>query len=316
MAELNCNVGTVNTGQACVPLIKVAKKLILVQTYDNTGALNELDLTAGPFNAAFFAAKFNDTDPSKRWLPLPEMKNIVNDRADSIMEGFEDGSQVFIEQGIRSFTGFIIASDAPPQMVDKIRAARGIGYSIFIIDKERNLIGKAGSSSTKLAPIELESDTVDAIFQMSQDKTIQKIKVSFNININENDAEMRMVQYQNLAYDLSNARGLIDVSAVYSNKTTTTVTVKLLTDGGDAVVPVLCKGLVIADFVSSVGGATSKIYNETDGLDVAISAFTESPAGVYNLTFLAQTAADVLVIKPLKNGYDFTAVEAETVTVP
>lgn len=306
MSDLNCNIGGSNTGQSCVPIMRVQKKIFLVPTFDSTGAANEIDLTQ-TLNEAYFVARVNDTDASQRWYPLPEMKNIVDERGDSLYQTFEDGSKVFISQGTRSFNGLIVGADAAPQMVGKITSHRGVGMSVFIVDKEKNLIGKVGSSATKLAPIELEADSIDAIFVKTIDTAIQAIKVSFDIHMNEDDADLRMIQSTEMSYDISRLRGLIDVDSTIDNESTTGFEVTLTTDGGTPITPVLCKGLVIGDFA---------LYNVTDSSSITITSVTESPAGVYTFVIPTQTSADVLRLTPTKNGYDFTDVIANTITIP
>lgn len=315
MAELNCATGGENTGVPCVPIIRALEKFIFVPTYNSLGVANEIDVTAGPFNAAYFSALVNNTDATERWFVLPQFKNVVNTRAESLMETFEDGSKVFIEQGIRNITGLIVGSDAPPQLKGKIVSHRGNQMSIYGIDKAGNLIGKVGSTADMLAPIELEGDTIDAIFQYTNDTTIQKIQVMFDINISEDDSQVRMLAASEMATSIKNLRGLNDVTSVNSAISTTGLTVTLKTEGGTPLNPVMVEGLLITDFVSSVGGATSRLYNSTDSANVTISTFTESAPGVYDLTFAGQTVSDVIVIKPLKAGFDFTAVEANTATI-
>ncbi len=73
------------------------------------------------------------------------------------------------------------------------------------------------------------------------------------------------------------------------------------------------ENLVAADLVSSVGGATSKIRNTTDAADVAVTGLTENSAGNYTATFTAQTSADSMTVKVLKNGYD---VVVDTIAIP
>jgi hypothetical protein len=315
MSQLNCNVGMKNLGVPCVPLMKVQKKFFFQQKYDSTGVQNEIDLTAGPFNKAFFDAMINHVDPSKRLYPLPEVKNVSDERADPMYDSADDGTQFFVENGIRTVSSYIFASEATPQLLGLINDNRGVPIQIYSIDKESNLIGKVGSSATKFTGIEIESDTLNAILVKSQDKTIQKLKLNFNIAIGENDADLRMIQRSELAYDLSSARALIDVTSVITNISVDGFTVKLVTNGGTPITPVLCKGLVTADFVSSVTAATSKVRNETDGADVTVTV-VESPLGVYEVTYsVAQTVGDIIILKPLKAGYDFSAVEAATITV-
>lgn len=315
MAELNCATGGENTGVPCVPIIRALEKFVFVPTYNSLGVANEIDVTAGPFNAAYFAALVNQVDASKRWFVLPQLKNVENVRAESLMESFNDGSKVFIEQGIRNIVGLIVGSDASPQLKGKIVSHRGNGISIYGIDKAGNLVGKVGSTASMLAPIELEADTIDAILQMTTDTTIQKIAIMFDINISEDDSLIRILAASEMAVSIKNLRGLYDVTSANSGISTTGVTVTLKTQGGTLLNPVMVEGLLIADFVSSVGGATSRLYNDTDNLNVTILTLTESAPGVYDLTFAAQTVADVMIVKPLKDGFDFSAVEANTFVI-
>lgn len=316
MAELNCATGGENTGVPCVPIIRALEKFIFVPTYNTLGEANEIDVTGGPFNAAYFAALINSTDASERWFPLPQVKNVENVRAESLMESFQDGSQAFIEQGIRHVVGLIVGADASPQLKGKIVSHRGNGISIYGIDKAGNLVGKVGSTANMLAPIELESDTIDAIWQATTDTTIQKIAVSFDINISEDDSQIRILAASEMAVSIKNLRGLYDVTSTNSSISTTGATITLKTQGGTLLNPVMVEGLLITDFVSSVGGATSKVRNVDDAADVTIATFSESSPGVYDLTWVAQTSGDEIIIKPLKAGFDFSAVEANTVTIP
>lgn len=311
--QQNCDIGITNTGQSCVEIFGVQNRFIAVSKYNSLGVLNEIDLTA-PLDSAFWTAAINDLDPTERFFPLWEMKNISDLRADPNFKDWDDGSKSFVNQGIRTVMGIMIGTigSAPP-MEGKLNALRGNNVAFYAVDKQGNLLGKRGSTSTKLAPIEAESDTIYAVMQKTIDGDVRQIKFGYDVATSEQDSQMWMVKAADIGVNLNDLRGLIDVTPEYSNITATTLTVKLVTDGGDALNPVLVKGLVTADFVSADGGATSRIYNATDDSDVTVTV-VESPAGSYTLTFLAQTAGDILVIKPLKNGFDFTAVEADTST--
>lgn len=315
MSDINCNVGIVNTGQTCVPVMKVAKKIIVVQTYNSLGVLNEIDLTAGPFNDAYLALRINDTDASKRWYPLPSMKNITDVRAASDAETFNDGVKIITQQGVRAFMGLILASDAPPQMIKKILSMRGLGVSIFVVDKEGNLIGRTGSSATKFAPIQLEADSLDAILEKSQDKTIQKIQVSFDINISENDGNLRMIQSTEAPWNISGAKGLVDVSStvVVVDTVLDRFTVTLNTDGGTPLNPGQMQGLVVADFISASTATPGKVWDITAAADKTITSAAEITPGTYLIILSAPvTDEDVLQLFALKAGYGFSAVKANT----
>lgn len=301
MAEKDCNVISTNTGQACVAVMAAQKKVIFVPKYNSLGVLNEIDLTAGPFDAAYFAARVNDPDPSMRWYPLPEMKNISDLRADPELKKWDDNTSSYIQEGNRTFMGIIIESDAPPQMQGKIDDKRGQGMAIFVVDKNRNFKGKIGSDETKFAPVEIESDSLFAVWQPTLNKDVQQIKVQFDISINEKDSELKMIAFAELAYDPSLLRGLIDVTSVVSGVTATTATIKLVTDGGDALAPVLVKNLLVTDFV---------LHNLTTP-GVISKTMTQPIPGVYIFTYTT-LGTDVVQVVPTKDGYDFTAVLANT----
>lgn len=304
MAAIDCINGGNNTGTPCVPLIKVQKRFILVDTFDSTGTANEIDSTA-TLNKAYFDARVNDPDPTKRWYPLPEIKNITDARDAAKYDTALDGTKFFIQDGIRTKEGFVFASDAPPQLVGKINSHRGTGKSIFAIDKENNIIGKVGSTSAMLAPIKIESDSLYAMFMPSTDSEIQKIKVSFDVSIDEDDSEIRMIKASNMSYNPSLLRGLYDVTLTVASITTTGFSVTAVTDGGSIGDPVVVEGLVAADFVSSVTDTASKIRNTTDAADVTVTV-TESPAGTYAVSYTAQTSGDDLTLKIQKDGFAFT----------
>lgn len=315
-----CLDGVKNTGTPCTTIAKVTNRFITLNTYDSAGNLNEIDLTAGPFDKAYFDARYNDVDPTTRWRPWAPMKNIKDMRNDPEFKTWDDNTKSFIQQGVRSVEGFIIGQDAPPQLVGKIESTRGIPTSIFAIDKKGNLIGKRGSDSTHFAPVQIEADSIYAIYNKTVDKDINMIKAGFDVANTEFDEDLWIITaniggLSGLTYNLNLSRGLIDATSENSAISTTSVRIKLLTDGGDALNPVLVYGLVAADFVSSDSGTTAKIYNATDAADVTITT-AESPAGTYTLTFSAQTTADVLIPFMLKSGFDFTQVKLNPVVIP
>jgi hypothetical protein len=84
------------------------------------------------------------------------------------------------------------------------------------------------------------------------------------------------------------------------------MTFKLVTNYGSVGNKIKDKGLLAANFVSTVGAVASKLRNFTTSADVAITGLTES-AGVYTLTYASQTAGNVLIITPLANGRSYTA---------
>ena len=117
------------------------------------------------------------------------------------------------------------------------------------------------------------------------------------------------------AVKLLNLRGLIDVFSTISAILTTGFKAALYTEYGDALTAGIVEDLTTVDFVSSVGGATSRVRNSTDSADVTLTpAVIESPAGTYQFQYTAQTSGDQIILKPVANGFDFSAVEANVIT--
>jgi hypothetical protein len=306
-----------NTGTDCTPLINVTKKIMLMPVCDSTGTRNFINLT-GTINAALFTAMINDTDNSQRLYPLPELKDVNDTRNDPVLQTFADDSTIFIRDGIRNFEGRIVGKNASPALKGKIESARCGEMGVFLVDRLGNLIGIVSDDKTKMYPIRLDSESIAAMFVNATDTTIQAIRLMFNFHPDEQDSCIGMIT----ATELTDAKpllmkGLLDVYSTVSGISTTGATVELYTDYGSAITPVRVKGLVTADFVSSVGGATSKVRNSTDAADIAVTVTegTGDNAGIYTLAWVAQTVSDVIIVKPLKNGFDFTEVTDSTITI-
>ncbi len=317
MLSQNCFVIADNLGLPCIPTMKRAKKFIFVPLFNNAGDLNEIDLTAGPFNEAFFTALVNMTDPSERWYPTAEVKNVTDERGDPSFATSDDGDKFFVEENVRSVTAFFYASNAPAQMVKKLNSLNGGSWGVYVVDTEFNLIGKEGSSATKFAPVAVNGDSIYAGLVKAQGKDgVQMIRFMFDISTSETDDELRIIKSDELAYNLSELRALINVTSVITNISVNGFTIKLVTEGGTMLNPILDEGLVVADFISSDSAVTSKVYNETDDSDLAITSVTESPDGVYDVVLtVAQTVSDILVPFCKKDGRDYTALKSNKVTV-
>ncbi|HKZ36096.1 MAG TPA: hypothetical protein VJ184_00495 [Chryseolinea sp.] len=313
-----CGVSLSDTGFDCTPVQEVTYKLMAVQTFDSTGTRNKIPFTA-TLNQAYFDALINNTDKSKRWYPLPAMKAVEDVRGDNRTEEFPDQTMEFIAEGARKFKAWIVGGNAganSPQMKQLIENIRCGDYSFYIVTVKNQLIGNISTDGLYLEPIEIDEQSISAQFIKKTDTTVQKLQLTFNWSQIASDANLRMIDCDELGdANLQGLRGLLGVCARIINITYTTLKFSLESVFGTPTSPITADGLVVTDFVSSVGGATSKLYNETTTSDVAITGLTESPDGTYELTFAAQILGDVLVIKPLKTGYDFTCVEDAPVDI-
>lgn len=303
MAACDCNVVFGNSGTpTCVPIGNVTYRLIGVPTYDSTGARNYIDTTV-TLDSAYFTALINQSDSTKRWYPLPPMKNVEDVRGEDLTESFNDGSVAFIQEGSRTFTGFFIQNPSPV-LLGKIKKWRCSQISVFVIDTDGNILGD-GSEADKLYPFKLDSETWSPKYMKTQDAAVAKISLDYTYAKDEVDENIRMIAADETSIDVKDLEGLIDVNAGAATSIATTGFVTELTyDYGTAVTKQKFKGGVLADFT---------LYNETTTSSVTVSSVTESPDGTYTFVIPAQTSANVLTLSLSKNGFEMTDL---TVTIP
>lgn len=300
-----CDVGLSNTGTpTCEPIATVAKKLIVVPTYDSTGAKSSVTIGT-TLDQAFLDAKINAALAADRWFPLVTMENVTQERAESITETSGSGKIAFIREGSRSFFGEMWKQS--PTFLGKLKSAKCVDISIFVVDADGNLIGSCPSADGKIYPIAVDKDSWDVRMSSATDATVQKVTLGFNWSDNEKDEYISMLTEDDYTADFLGSKGLLDVSSVISNESTTGFTATLSTAYGSKASLVKVEGLLAGDFT---------LFNVTDTASVSIISVTESSAGVYDFTFSAETSSDVLRLTPSKNGYDFANVIANTILIP
>ena len=299
-----CDVGLSNTGTACTPLQAVARQYILTPKFKADGTLNKLDITS-TLNSAFWTSQVNAV-AEERWYPLPRVQNVTDEKGDNIVQSFNDGSTAFIAEGARTVVGFLPGQ--APHLVGQINDARCSEIAMYVIDKDGNLIGKCIEDGF-LHPICLEDDTISATYVKNDaSATVSGVNIAFTWSLDEKDENMSMITVDEMTDGVAGIKGLLDISSSYANISTTGFDVTLTVDGyGTKLTPQVVKGLVAGDFA---------LFNVTDSLSVTILTATESPDGTYAITFAAQTSADVLRLTPSKDGYNFSAVVTNTITIP
>lgn len=315
MSLCSCDVSLQNTGSpSCSPIMGVAANFILVPLIANDGTFNYIDPTA-TLNDAYFTALINEADDSKRWYPTGKLKNVTTDRADPILETFEDGSSVFIRDGIRNFTAMIIKGSF--ELAKQFNANRCSTFGIFIVDLDGNILGTTKTGSNYLYPIAVDAATFYAKPVFTTDTTIQKIMLQGQWDVLQKDDDLRMISASSItAANIVNLKGLMNVYTTIVSTSTTTMVLDLYAKVGNIVTNYPIEGLVTANFVSSDTGTTSKMYNITDASDVTVTAAESTTIdGRYTLTYTAQTVADVLQPLIKKNGLDGVTMIGTTGTV-
>lgn len=277
------------------------------------------------FNAAYFTAFINHTDPSRRMYPTPFVKNATDKRAASITEGFDDQTKVIVNQAIREFNMVIVGKDATPQLAQKLRQGKDSdnGMGIWEYDKDGNIWGMLNTTG-QLDQRRIDQNTLDVVYNPGDDKTTPKIMIAFDILSTESDDNIACLASCDTASDV-NANifvGLLDVSPTWASVATTGAVLTLNTIYGSGPSPITDKGLVKTNFISSSTGTADKIYrtNDTPG-DMTVTTCVErldangAGTGVYDITWTA-TSADNLAPKIVRDGRDYSAVNVLPVVIP
>jgi len=290
--------------------MEVVEKFIEVSYFKADGTINEIDLT-DTFNLAYFTALVNDADETLRWYPLPFVKNMVDERADSDFESFDDKTRIERQVGIRSVKTIITtlgnnAGAVSPQMVGKINDKKCKVSGLFGVTKSKQLVGEMINDGF-LAPIRIDNGSLMAILVKTGSGAItQKINLGFDWHIDVQDERLRTLEADEMTTDISLLNGLLDVTSVYSAIGQTSFKATLKTIFGTVLNPLLVEGLVAGDMA---------LYNITDSANVTITTAVEAPDGTYTISYATQSVADVLRLTITKDGYDFTAVTANTITI-
>jgi hypothetical protein len=157
-------------------------------------------------------------------------------------------------------------------------------------------------------PILVEKQTFESRLVKQTDTTQQAALVSFELDITEKDEDLVLIPSSFMAPErLTSYNGLEDVYSKISSESTTGFTIELYVKSADITKNIAVTGLVVGDLA---------LYNINDNAVITPLTAPEVSDGVYNVTFAAQTSADVVRATFTKNGYDFTAVTANTILIP
>ena len=305
-----CSLTVANTGFGCTPIMEVVEKFIEVSYFKEDGTINEIDLT-DTFNLAYFTALVNNADETLRWYPLPFVKNMVDERADSDFETFDDKTKIERQVGIRSVKTMITtlgnnAGAVSPQMVGKINDKKCKVSGLFGITKSKQLVGEMINTGY-LAPIRIDNGSISArLIKTGSGATTQKIDLAFDWHLDVQDERLRTLEADEMSTDISLLNGLLDVTSTYTAIGQTSFKATLKTQYGSFLNPILVEGLVAGDMA---------LYNVTDSNSVTITSIAESPDGTYQIHYASQTVTDVLRLTITKDGYNFAAVTTNTITI-
>ncbi len=289
-----CDYSLSNTGTPSKQGIAAAtKKLIFVRLYDDAGNRNSVDAT-DTLDAAYFLALTRAADPSARWYPTPEIKNVEDTRAETVFETFTDGSNAKIREGIRSFMGLMI--NMGPVFLSKLQGFACEKMGVYFVDACGKLVGSISADGTQLYPVAIAQGSFDATLMKATDAVLAKVQVKFDISSLERDENLRIAETET-DVDLLTIDGMLDVIGTSVSTAQTTMTFKLALQYGPFGDAIKVQGFVAGDF---------SLENITDDAVVAVSSANESPVGTYTLTYASQTIADKITVRGQMDAFLFT----------
>jgi len=302
---VNCECGTTtlgNTGaSACRPVAKTTTKIIYTSTYGSDGTLNKI-ATGTTVDAAYVTGKLDESNVLNRWLPsYDELNAVTNVRTETTFATKEDGSKTRLFQGIKAFT-------AEEWSMSSIYYAEIKGLtcgqvSAYLVDVDGQLRGIKHDATGDVYPIKIAKGSFDPTYLDPTAADTEKIVHSFDWSKSEKDEDLRIITSDN-DVDLTAITGLIPIESANSAISTAGFTVALTSIYGTAL-----SGLVVGDFAANE-------LTPTPGSVAITSAAETGTTGVYSIIFTAPaTTADVIELVVTKSGYEFSAVQANTVTI-
>lgn len=301
-----CNGTLINTG---VPnkqrIVASGVKLFVVPMKADDGTANVI-LSTDTIDQAYVDALINQEDPSKRWYPIGEFENQEDLRADAVVETFASGASSITQQGVRSYTGWLV--NYAPKYIENLKSFKCSEFGIFSVDSCGALTGSESKDGTKLAPIRVNGNSWNPMYVKATPTVSAKVQLQFEFSQLERDASLRVISENEITADLLDAEGLLEINAAISAEATTgfvaalTVDYDIFQDASKSIVP----AWVLADFV---------LFNQTTNLPIVITSVTEAPEGTYTFVIPAQTAADVLLLtndKTIKSGFNVY----QTISIP
>lgn len=287
-----CNTSIKNLGlPGCTELFGIPKRLIFVPTYKDDGTLNYIDTTTFAFTQAAWDALQYASDQQSRYYPLPfDIEAVEMAKEDSVYNTYPSGLKKFVREGVRSFMGKY--PGLPPALIEKLKTHVCSKHSVFIVDNNGNF-GGIEKSTGLLYPMQLSDNTLSAIYGFATDTVNSEIILKFEFAQNVQDEKISFIPAANLGTSVdmfTTFNGKVDtnITQLAANRSTTTFTVDILTEYGNAFAKIPVTGLVTADFT---------VYNVTDSTSETLTSATESTTVPGRYAFVlsgAETATDIL----------------------
>lgn len=293
----NC-LGAPNTGVAeCATVIKKQVGLFMVRTIANDGTANTIDLTGS--GLIDLETYLNNADPSKRWYPVMDLKDVTMEKSATKYKTYSDDSKDKTSDGIYSFTG-TLGFGVPPALVGNMEKAGCGDWSYFGVTIDNSVFGEM--IGTDLYPIQIKAFDPSGVF--ATDNNNSEMMIAFDLDNEFQYGRLRQMSSANFTYLPTLAKGLKNANITYTSAGLTSSVVSISNDFGSGYYTQNVHGLVIADFL---------LENVTTGLPVTINLVTEQDNVDYTLTYATQASSDVLKLSMVINNKKYEGSVIQTI---
>ena len=285
-----CGTGMNNTGLVtCIKGFKKTTGFLIVPILANDGTRNSIDLST----AINMDSYIKNVDPSKRFYPVNDLKDVELPTAESRFETAKDGSKFKLADGIKSFKAVIYEGGS--MYASKLQGVSCEKYGVYLYDIDGNLRGV--KDGNLLYPIEIGG--WDAIFMDATDDNVSKIQIQFDFDILLKISRYWILSSTDLGINPNTLLGLVDANLIEVSSGVTSTVLDISSDYGSGLSALPIVGLTSGDF---------SVYNENDSTSISVSvAESTTIDGQYTLTYSTQTLLDVLKIQVAPtSGYDGT----------
>lgn len=271
----------------CKEYIKNVTSIIVAPMSGNDGIKNSLDLTTIPVPESTFISSFNHPNPTKRFHLISGIKNWTPATAESQLQTWDDGTTTKLQNGQISVS-FVVPETSPLAMY-AYGSLECVNPGVMFIDVANTIVGDADpetiASDKKLYFLPVERWDVTPTFGSATAVAMVTVTIYFKTNFDL--SRMRMLKGNQ--HDLDTAFDYEPQGAVLANGSAATTTTSMqvevtYSDGG-----------ILGNNAPVTGLSEQSFVVTESGTPVPVLTATEGAAGVYVLTFAAQTSADVLI---------------------
>ena len=286
-----CNGSILNTGTPSKQrVIASGVKLIALRMKADDGTSNKI-LSSDTIDQAYIDAAINNEDASKRWYPIGIFKNQEDVRADPASESISDGSSILTQQGVRTYTGWLLNYAAA--YLEALESFKCQSFGLFMVDDCGGITGAVSKDGLSLRPVRVNENSWNPTFIKATPTVSAKVQLSFEFSQLERDKYLRVISEDEITGDMLDEEGLLPLKGTTSGIATTGFVTALIVafdiflDAAKGNVP----GWLATDFA---------VFNKTTNAAVVITSVTEAPEGTYTFVIPAQTSADVLELTNIK----------------